>query len=108
MYRAHPLLHVHCILLRVVAACRFAGAGLFDSLPSAPNRSVLIDYAKEPLVWDKSAAAALLWQCALAALAAEQAVAAADGELQEGVGQDVEGCVTHDGSIWLLQARPQV
>jgi hypothetical protein len=69
---------------------------------------VLIDYAKEPLVWDKSAAAALLWQCALAALAAEQAVAAADGELEEGVGQDVEGCVTPDGSIWLLQARPQV
>jgi alpha-glucan,water dikinase len=90
------------------SARRFAGAGLFDSLPSAPTRSVLIDYAKEPLVWDKSAAAALLWQCALAALAAEQAVAAADGELEEGVGQDVEGCVTPDGSIWLLQARPQV
>ncbi|WIA18801.1 hypothetical protein OEZ85_003484 [Tetradesmus obliquus] len=86
----------------------FAGAGLFDSLPSAPTRSVLIDYAKEPLVWDKAAAATLLWQCALAALAAEQAVAAADGELEEGVGQDVEGCVTPDGAIWLLQARPQV
>lgn len=94
-------------LLRfLLAACRFAGAGLFDSLPSVATCSVLLDYSKEPIVWDRAAAAGLLWQCALAALAAEQAVSEDEGTT--GQGQDVEGCVTADGTIWLLQARPQV
>ncbi|KAF8064622.1 R1 [Scenedesmus sp. PABB004] len=87
----------------------FAGAGLFDSVPSLPNRHVTLDYAKEPLVWDEAAAAGLLWQCALAAVAAEAAVTDPDdGPGTPGYeGLDVEGCVTPDGTIWLLQARPQ-
>jgi hypothetical protein len=85
----------------------FAGAGLFDTLPSAPHQSVLLDYTAEPMLWDKEAAAALLWQCALAALAAEEAMEAA-GCGAGGVGMDVEGAVTEDGGVWLLQARPQV
>lgn len=96
----------------------FAGAGLFDSVPTAPTNACLINYIKEPMAWDKAAAAALLWQCALAAVAAEEVLQQQEQEqgLAGGastssgapVGLDVEGCITVDGSMWLLQARPQV
>jgi hypothetical protein len=94
---------------------RFAGAGLFDSIPSAPTAAHLINYTKEPMAFQKSAAAALLWQCALAAVAAEEVLQqqeAAAGSNGAGssarVGLDVEGCITVDGSMWVVQARPQV
>jgi alpha-glucan,water dikinase len=92
----------------------FAGAGLFDSVSTTPTDTHLINYTLEPLVWDRAAAAALMWQCALAAVAAEQVVVQQQqqgmSDLGHGanLGQDVEGCVTADGRIWLLQARPQV
>jgi hypothetical protein len=96
-------------------ACRFAGAGLFDSIPSATTKACLINYTKEPMAFKKSAAAALLWQCALAAVASEEvllqqeALAGVNGAgSSAGCGLDVEGCITVDGSMWVVQARPQV
>eukprot|EP00879_Flechtneria_rotunda_P009691 GHRR01010140.1.p1 GENE.GHRR01010140.1~~GHRR01010140.1.p1 ORF type:complete len:1019 (+),score=414.74 GHRR01010140.1:666-3722(+) len=88
----------------------FAGAGLFDSYPSLPTQSVLLDYTQEPLVWDKAQAAGTLWQCAAAAVAAEQALGedGCSSNNSRYQGLDVEGCLTMDGSVWLLQARPQV
>jgi hypothetical protein len=68
------------------------------------------------MAFKKSAAAALLWQCALAAVASEEVLlqqeAAAAGSngvgSGAGCGLDVEGCITVDGSMWVVQARPQV
>jgi hypothetical protein len=67
------------------------------------------------MAFQKTAAAALLWQCALAAVAAEEVLQqqeAAAGSNGAGsnarVGLDVEGCITVDGSMWVVQARPQV
>jgi len=59
-------------------------------------------------MWDKAAAAELLWQCALAAVTAEQLMQHEHVGPEEFRGLDVEGCVTVDGGMWLLQARPQV
>lgn len=89
---------------------RFAGAGLFDSIPTTPTTARLINYTREPMAWNKTAAASLLWQCALAAVAAEEVLQQQD-EVAAGssrVGLDVEGCITVDGSMWVVQARPQV
>jgi len=64
---------------------------------------------KEPMAWKKASAAALLWQCALAAVAAEEVLQhQADTVAGGGSGLDVEGCITVDGNMWLVQARPQV
>jgi hypothetical protein len=67
------------------------------------------------MAFKKSAAAALLWQCALAAVASEEvllqqeALAGVNGAgSSAGWGLDVEGCITVDGSMWVVQARPQV
>lgn len=102
----------YCLYIIFCCCCRFAGAGLFDSVPTTSTDTHLLNYTLEPLVWDRGAAAALLWQCALAAVAAEEVVQQQQqgGDLDRGqyLGQDVEGCVTADGRIWLLQARPQV
>jgi hypothetical protein len=36
------------------------------------------------------------------------AAAAAAIERLDGVAQDVEGCLTADGRLWVVQSRPQV
>lgn len=112
--------HSHQWILSSPFCCchdyRFAGAGLFDSVPTTPTQTVLLDYSREPLALDRTAAAELLWRCAAAAVAAEEVVdqyLGQDADLHgsdrdQNLGQDVEGCVTADGKIWLLQDRPQV
>jgi hypothetical protein len=108
---------VSCLLCSRRAAdyppCSFAGAGLFDSFPTTPTVPVMIDYTREPMAWDKTAASALLWTAALAAVAAEGVLQQEHGTVRaastgDSAGLDVEGCITTDGSVWLLQARPQV
>lgn len=110
---AHSLACLCPVHVWPALCCRFAGAGLFDSLPTCAASSVVLDYTAEPLVWDRTQAAGLLWQCALAAVAAERALpvqqgAGGGGDASGAAGLDVEGCVTPDGTVWLLQARPQV
>ena len=78
----------------------FAGAGLFDSIPSTPPTAVLIDYNRDPLVADQQSRLQLMWQVAAAAVEVEGGMG--------GMPQDVEGGVTKDGRIWVVQARPQV
>jgi alpha-glucan,water dikinase len=78
----------------------FAGAGLFDSVPSTAPTAVLIDYNRDPLVADQQSRLQLMWQVAAAAVAVEEGMG--------GQHQDVEGGVTKDGRVWVLQARPQV
>lgn len=78
----------------------FAGAGLYDSITvvDCPNRPV--NYANEPLMFDKNFQERLL--SGLFNL----------GRLVEanfkGQPQDIEGAVNADGSLVVLQSRPQV
>ena len=76
---------------------RFAGAGLFDSVPSAPAVEQAVDYSTEPLLCDLQRAT--LGRIAAAAVAVEAAL---------GAPQDVEGVVDEGGDVFVVQARPQV
>jgi alpha-glucan,water dikinase len=76
----------------------FAGAGLYDSMLLNSAQETVLDYSKEPLVWD-----APLRECTLGAigrlgLAIEKALGSA---------QDIEGVVAK-GEYFVVQTRPQV
>lgn len=79
---------------------RFAGAGLFESHPSQPPAQLLVDYSAERVVADAGFRAALLWRIAVASVLIEQ--------LMGGGAQDIEGGVTADCTLYVMQARPQV
>mmetsp|Transcript_112086 Transcript_112086/g.280823 ORF Transcript_112086/g.280823 Transcript_112086/m.280823 type:complete len:1246 (+) Transcript_112086:407-4144(+) len=78
----------------------FAGAGLYDSITVAPCPHRPVAYASEPLVFDAAFRNKLLRR--LFDL----------GRLVEanfnGQPQDIEGAVLKDGSLVVLQSRPQV
>ncbi len=57
------------------------------------------DYGSDPLVADEGFRSALLARIAAAGAAVEAAL---------GGPQDIEGCVEADGTITLVQTRPQV
>ena len=79
----------------------FAGAGLYDSVPVAPPpRADVARYEREPLVWDAAHRDATLRAVAKAGWAARDALG--------GGALDCEGVVLADGSVALVQARPQV
>ena len=77
----------------------YAGAGLYDSVTM--DESVLgpHDYGSDPLVCDPAFRAALLARIARVGVDVEKAL---------GTPQDIEGCVEADGSITVVQTRPQV
>jgi alpha-glucan,water dikinase len=77
----------------------FAGAGLFESHTTSPSQPQLLDYAAEPLVADADARLQLAWRVAVGCCVVE---ALAGGP------QDVEGGVTADGRVFVVQARPQM
>ncbi|BDA43844.1 Alpha-glucan water dikinase, chloroplastic at C-terminar half [Coccomyxa sp. Obi] len=77
----------------------YAGAGLFDSVHSAEPRVVPVDYSSEPLVSDSTFQMATLGRIAAAAAAVEAAA---------GSPQDIEGVITADGGLHIVQTRPQV
>ena len=78
---------------------RFAGAGLFDSVQSAPAVEQAVDYSAEPLLCDVDLRRATLGRIAAAAVAVEAAL---------GARQDIEGVVDEGGEVFVVQARPQV
>lgn len=78
--------------------CRFAGAGLFDSVPTERPEAVRVDYSQDKLVNDAAYRHAQLSSIALAALLIEQAM---------GGPQDIEGVLTADGEVVVVQTRPQ-
>mmetsp|Transcript_32561 Transcript_32561/g.58295 ORF Transcript_32561/g.58295 Transcript_32561/m.58295 type:complete len:92 (+) Transcript_32561:2-277(+) len=78
----------------------FAGAGFFDSVPLHPPAEVFADYTEEPLVTDEAFRRQTLSGIAAAAVAVEVALG--------GEAQDVEGVVLEDGSIYVVQSRPQI
>jgi alpha-glucan,water dikinase len=76
----------------------YAGAGLYDSVLLEPPREVLLDYAREPIVWDARYQRDVASKIAHIGMTAEQAA---------GAPQDVEGACSN-GEWYLLQSRPQV
>lgn len=78
---------------------RYAGAGLFDSVQSVEPRAVPVDYSSEPLVSDSVFQRDTLGRIAAAAAAVEAAAGSA---------QDIEGFITADGGLYIVQTRPQV
>ncbi|GLC52406.1 Phosphoglucan, water dikinase, chloroplastic [Pleodorina starrii] len=79
---------------------QYAAAGLYDSVTLQPLVARSPDYATDPLLGDPAWRGALLGR--LAALG--RTVAAAFG----GRDQDVEGGLTEEGRLVVVQARPQV
>jgi alpha-glucan,water dikinase len=77
----------------------FAGAGLFESITTTPSEPQLADYAADPLVADVGARLQLAWRVGVACCVVEALL---------GGPQDVEGGVTADGRVFIVQARPQM
>ena len=78
---------------------RYAGAGLFDSVQSRAPKEVPVNFSSDPLLADQAFQSTVLGRIA----AASAAVATAAGSPQ-----DVEGVVTADGKLYVVQTRPQV
>ncbi|KAH9794977.1 alpha-glucan water dikinase 2 [Citrus sinensis] len=77
---------------------KYAGAGLYDSVIMNDPEKVVLDYSRDPMVGDKS------FQTSVFSKIAET------GKIIEslyGYPQDIEG-VLKDGSIYVVQARPQM
>ena len=77
----------------------YAGAGLYDSVAMHLPREAAVDYASEQVMCDAAFRTALLQRIAQAGVVAEQAL---------GGPQDIEGCVTADAEVIIVQTRPQV
>ena len=77
---------------------RFAGAGLYDSFLAESPQQRLLDYAGDPLIWDRGFREKMLRTIARIGLEVEQAC---------GLAQDIEGAV-QQGDYYLVQTRPQV
>jgi alpha-glucan,water dikinase len=77
----------------------FAGAGLYDSITMHAPVEEPIDYAADALLSDEPFRATLLQRIAAAGAATEVAL---------GAPQDIEGVVTPEGDIYIVQTRPQV
>jgi alpha-glucan,water dikinase len=77
----------------------YAGAGLYDSVMLESPREILLDYAKEPLLWDEDFRSDLLLHIIQIGLQVE--------EVFGGHPQDIEGAYSK-GNYYVLQSRPQV
>ncbi|TKY74420.1 Alpha-glucan water dikinase 2 [Spatholobus suberectus] len=76
----------------------FAGAGLFDSVIMVKVEKVVLDYSKDPIIDDKPFQTSLFSRIAEAGKIIEDLY---------GCPQDIEG-VVKDGTIFVVQARPQI
>jgi alpha-glucan,water dikinase len=77
-----------------------AGAGLFDSVPTPPPALRLVCSDGDPLLESTTFRKEVLSRIAVASLAVEAAMG--------GGAQDIEGLVTPDGVVHVVQSRPQV
>jgi alpha-glucan, water dikinase len=95
-----PLVSLASLIRFFPAAPRYAGAGLFDSVQSQHPVEVAADYSSDQLLADAAHQRRLLGRVAAAAAAVEAAMG--------GSPQDVEGVLTADGQLYVVQTRPQV
>jgi len=77
---------------------RFAGAGLYDSYLAEPPQHKFLDYADEPLIWNREFRNKMLMNIARMGLEVEKAC---------GSPQDIEGAV-QQGEFFIVQTRTQV
>eukprot|EP00884_Botryococcus_braunii_P013247 jgi/Botrbrau1/21923/Bobra.0249s0047.1 len=77
----------------------YAGAGLYDSITMDPSLLKKVDYSENKLMKDEGFRRHLLSNVAKVGYAVEEALGSA---------QDIEGCVEADGSITVVQTRPQM
>jgi len=77
----------------------YAGAGLYDSIIMDASEERPIDYSKDLLVQDVGYQKATLAAIAYAGLVVENLL---------GSPQDIEGCITANGDLVIVQTRPQV
>lgn len=83
----------------VVTLCRYAGAGLFDSVQSTEPIQTFADYSSDVMCNEQS-----YQQCMLAAIG----LVSLQLERLMGTAQDIEGVIDHSNAIHIVQTRPQV
>ncbi|KAK9809702.1 hypothetical protein WJX73_007079 [Symbiochloris irregularis] len=76
----------------------YAGAGLYDSITMDSTETRKVDYGADRLLTDEGFRNELLAKIAKVGAAVEDALGSA---------QDIEGCVEEDGSVTVVQTRPQ-
>ena len=85
------------------APCRYAGAGLFDSIQSRVPQTIPVmvpaSFSDDPLATDQEFQGLVLGRIATASAAVERAA---------GSPQDIEGVITASGELYIVQTRPQV
>lgn len=77
----------------------YAGAGLYDSITMDATQTRKVDYGADRLLTDEGFRTGLLSSIARVGTAVEDALGSA---------QDIEGCVEADGTITVVQTRPQM
>lgn len=77
----------------------FAGAGLYDSITMDPMQEHQVDYSEDPMLINPEYARVMLSRIAKAGHSVEQVLGSA---------QDLEGCITSSGELYIVQSRPQV
>jgi alpha-glucan,water dikinase len=76
----------------------YAGAGLYDSVMLTKPDKIILDYSKEPLVWDELFQKEFLATIGTIAITVEDIMGSA---------QDIEGAY-NNGSYYVVQTRPQM
>lgn len=77
----------------------FAGAGLYDSITMEEATLKNVDYSADNLITDEDKRQKLLSTISKVALEIETLC---------GSPQDIEGAISDDGQLWIVQTRPQV
>lgn len=79
--------------------CRYAGAGLFDSVQSTELMQTVADYSADVMCNELSYRQGMLAALAVVSLQFERLIGSA---------QDIEGVIDHSGAMHIVQTRPQV
>ena len=79
--------------------CRYAGAGLFDSMQSAEPQCRAADYSLDRLLVDSVYQHSMLVSIGIASMQIEQLMGSA---------QDIEGVIDCHDTLHIVQTRPQV
>ena len=77
----------------------YAGAGLYDSVPLHYPEPMRVDYSNDPIMTDQGFRMEMLGKVARVGLELEDVLGSA---------QDIEGCVDHEGNVYVVQTRPQM
>ena len=83
----------------ILPTCRYAGAGLFESVQSTEPQQSIVDYSTDRLLIDNEYQHSMLGAIGLVSLRIEQLLGGA---------QDIEGVIDDDSTVHIVQTRPQV